>query len=432
MTWINEKLPEPDERLKTIVKDYMEEVQKGQFPLLITGKNDDRRKLNQAIRDQLQSGGLLEKGGEKIVVRDSQKRESEIDLVPGDRIVFLQNDNREEVRITGEGSAQKILNGQCGRITSLSENEFLAELLDDDGNPTGQTAAWSLDDYNFINHSYALTVHKSQGQSVNRLVQYHAPSDSRLLTRNAFLVGISRNKNGVKVYTDNTVKMTHRAAQGALKDQGLELFKIGVEKTQDPSNYVAVLVKLAREYQDRSAVILSHRDRILGTYGKLSNTPKIIRDGLNKRHDDNRQKLVDGITSATAYLPQKPSLLEREACQMIDAWKETITASEKKFEQTKKTGKGPAKSAFLRRRRKFDGTLVANLESLQAGGKKGLDDRVQKVIDELQKIEKTELFEKDATLPVGNEFDDLVPEESLVDEPIMWPEDEPEFDGLRM
>ncbi|MBN2429501.1 MAG: relaxase domain-containing protein [Deltaproteobacteria bacterium] len=428
---VNE-FPEPDECLEAIVEDYMGEVQKGQYPLIITGKNNDRKAFNQAIRDRLQSGGLLEKGGEKIIVRDSQKRESEIDLVPGDRIVFLQNDNKGKVQITGEGSAQKVLNGQCGRITSLFENEITADLLDDDGNPTGQTAIWSLDDYNFINHSYALTVHKSQGQSVNRLVQYHAHSDSCLLTRNEFLVGISRNINAVKIYTDNRVKMTHRASQGALKDQGLELFKIGVEKTRDPSNYVAALVKLAREYQARSAAISERRDRILKIYNKLSNTPKIIRDELNKFRDDNRKKLVDGIKAATAHLPQKPSLLEREACQMIDAWRETIMTSEKKFEQASKDGKGPAKSAFLRRRRKFDGKLVADLESLQAGGKKGLDDRVQKVIDELQKNEKTDLFEKDAMVQVGNEFDDLEAEESLVDEPEMWAKDEPEFDGLRM
>jgi ATP-dependent exoDNAse (exonuclease V) alpha subunit len=56
--------------------------------------------------------------------------------------------------------------------------------------------------YPFISHAYAMTVHKSQGQSIDR-VHVFADSSKGGLSTNAGYVQMSRAKEELTVYTDS-------------------------------------------------------------------------------------------------------------------------------------------------------------------------------------------------------------------------------------
>ena len=102
----------------------------------------------------------------------------------GDKIVFLKND-KQNVRIVDEKGQcvlhQSIKNGTLGTLGILEKVSDAGDVVirldskdqgvgkNDDKNHHGcdLRAQFNIKDYNHINHGYALTTHKSQGQTVD-------------------------------------------------------------------------------------------------------------------------------------------------------------------------------------------------------------------------------------------------------------------------
>ena len=57
-------------------------------------------------------------------------------------------------------------------------------------------------------HGYATTIYKSQGQTAEKVLVDANSQDKNLLSQKAFLVAVSRQKDGLTVYTDSTEKLT--------------------------------------------------------------------------------------------------------------------------------------------------------------------------------------------------------------------------------
>ena len=157
----------------------------GRGQLVLAYRNDDVARLNTGIRDQRLAAGELRAG---VTVAGA-------DYAAGDRLVFLKNDHQgREVTNLGraKGQAVGVKNGTLGTLERVSPDRFVARLDD------GRRVAFHPGQYDRIAHGYAVTIHKSQGATVDRT---YVLADS-LMNRNASYVALTRHRQDVQLYTD--------------------------------------------------------------------------------------------------------------------------------------------------------------------------------------------------------------------------------------
>jgi hypothetical protein len=153
--------------------------------LVLAYRNDDVARLNTGIRDQRLAAGEL--SGHVTVAG--------ADYAAGDRLVYLKNDHQgREVTNLGRAKGQTtgVKNGTLATLERVKPDRFVA-CLDD-----GRRVAFDPGQYDRIAHGYAVTIHKSQGATVDRTYVLADP----LMNRNASYVALTRHLEGVQVYTD--------------------------------------------------------------------------------------------------------------------------------------------------------------------------------------------------------------------------------------
>ena len=153
--------------------------------LVLAYRNADVRQLNAEIRGARTAAGELREG---VTVGG-------VEYAAGDRLVFLKNDNHgREVSNTERTDARGngVKNGTLGTVEQASPDRFVARLDD------GRQVAFSPAQYDNIAHGYAVTIHKSQGATVDRTYVLADP----MMNRNASYVALTRHREGVQVYTD--------------------------------------------------------------------------------------------------------------------------------------------------------------------------------------------------------------------------------------
>jgi len=171
----------------------------GRGQLVLAYRNDDVARLNTGIRDQRLAAGELR--GHVTVAGAN--------YAAGDRLVFLKNDHQgREVSNLGRGKRQAIgvKNGTLATLEKVSPDRFVARLDD------GRRVAFSPDQYNHIAHGYAVTIHKSQGATVDRTYVLADP----MMNRNASYVALTRHREGVHVYTDRATFADREQLDSAL------------------------------------------------------------------------------------------------------------------------------------------------------------------------------------------------------------------------
>jgi hypothetical protein len=152
--------------------------------LVIAYRNDDVLQLNAAIRSARGAAGEL---GPGIGVAG-------VEYSAGDRLLFLRNDpvGRQVVSLDSAAPAG-VHNGTLGTIEEASSSRFTVRLDD------GRRVAFNPAEYNAIAHGYAVTIHKSQGATVDRV---YALVDPRM-DRNTAYVALTRHRDEVHVYADH-------------------------------------------------------------------------------------------------------------------------------------------------------------------------------------------------------------------------------------
>lgn len=129
--------------------------------------------------------------GNHISAFTEQTREFTI----GEKIVFEKNDYLLNIR-----------NGHTGHIESFQEGVLTI------AKENGESISFKPESYNYIDYGYALTVHKSQGQTCNTVL-YVAESNDKMVNSESFYVAVTRATDEIKIYTDNTDKLAERASQ---------------------------------------------------------------------------------------------------------------------------------------------------------------------------------------------------------------------------
>lgn len=191
----------PKGRVSAIVREYMSltDAERAET-LILSAKNADRQRINEAIRAKLVEAGKVEQGKEYAVQPTKSGKMEARSFAKGDKIVFLKNDIKAGVR-----------NGTQGTIEKIEGNIFKVNI--------GKEKAVSIDitKYNRIDHAYAVTTYKAQGATVKRAIINMSSQDKGLNSRNAYYVDISRAKSKVSLYCDSRAKVGAQVKNFATK-----------------------------------------------------------------------------------------------------------------------------------------------------------------------------------------------------------------------
>lgn len=192
-----------DKSIDLVMRDALQAHADGtdwQEILLLADRNQSVRSLNNRVREHRFEIGELDKAQQvRIPVETGRGDYADLDLVPGDRIMLRKNQ-----KLDGE----PVYNGDRATLTGI---ERVQTGTDDNGEPiydtkltarldrTKQEVSCNLSDYASIDHAYAMTVHKSQGLTVDRAFYLTSDSTDRRLAYVAF----TRSRQACSFYIGN-------------------------------------------------------------------------------------------------------------------------------------------------------------------------------------------------------------------------------------
>jgi len=147
----------------------------GDMGIILASTNRECKELNDLAREKLKEAGEL--GYEQSFSSEY----GTIEIAEGDRIMFTKNDIYMGVK-----------NGSQGTVVSVKKNQYTVQLN------SGDTISVDAS-FGYVRHSYAMTTHKSQGQSVSRCYIY---SSGKMISTQLGYVQISRGKDMTRIYCD--------------------------------------------------------------------------------------------------------------------------------------------------------------------------------------------------------------------------------------
>ena len=125
-------------------------------------------------------------------------------------IYWIKNNNED-----GTG----IFNGELGTITKINEETKQIEVCFDDE----KNAWYEFNELDQIEHSYSITIHKSQGSEFDVVIMCLPQAAPMLLTRNLLYTGITRAKELLIVLgTNNVVNFMIQNTETKKRNTGLE------------------------------------------------------------------------------------------------------------------------------------------------------------------------------------------------------------------
>jgi len=250
-----------EERLGAIAREYAREPQ---GTLVISPDNESRRELNTLIHREMQSRGDVNPEEHKLRVLDSRNEMTgadrqwatqygEGDLVrytrgskvlgidPGeyarvDRVVAHENritierengsqqtyDPRrlsgvavyqegqrefsqgDRVQFTAPSRELQVANRELGTIERVSHSGNLEIRMD-----SGREVRFNIRDHPHLDHGYAVTSHRSQGQTADRVLIHVDTEKSELLVNDRFAyVSVSRAQHDAQIYTNDGSKLS--------------------------------------------------------------------------------------------------------------------------------------------------------------------------------------------------------------------------------
>lgn len=154
--------------------------------IILASKNDDVNLINEKIRDGLKAQGKLQGEAAKVLCNDGAEREFAI----GDRIIMTATQK------TNDFDAKKLNNSEVGEVIGFgrtaSKKIRTLQVRMDDGQVIFLDAKKELS----VNHGYASTVHKSQGQTKEKSFFYV----TNLVDMHTAYVACSRHKSDMHLY----------------------------------------------------------------------------------------------------------------------------------------------------------------------------------------------------------------------------------------
>lgn len=213
--------PNKGEAIEHLVQDWFEDPNSHPNKIMLAGTRYETRLCNEKARQLLKANGTINLSvSARISCGDGYERE----FCVGDRILFSKNHLPLGVK-----------NGTAGHVKNI--------YLDTDGNTqfqvvtdSSETVNFRTEDYNHLLHGYCVSVHKSQGATVNKT---YLLTNERMTDREWSYVALSRSRGDTKIYTiqDEFESLPDRLATSHQKDSSIdyESEKIAFEYSSEVS-----------------------------------------------------------------------------------------------------------------------------------------------------------------------------------------------------
>lgn len=191
-----------DEAINAILDEWQEGRDAGMSQLILTATNADARAINSAARERLKALGVLGRD------HGFELADESLSLAVGDRILFRKNDR-----------TLKVKNGTTGIVTAIDGGNIVVAI---DGTPP-RAIRVDLATYPHVTHGYAVTIHKSQGATVDRAFILASP----LMDRHSAYVALSRHRTEVALHWSedrfaDRAAVVRRLSRARLKDVTLD------------------------------------------------------------------------------------------------------------------------------------------------------------------------------------------------------------------
>ena len=161
--------------IKGMGRAIVSDIEKGRETLGLAHTNADVVRINEAVRHQLKERGKLQ---DEIPFETSKGERA---FAAGDRLVFLQNDKK-----LGGG----VKNGMLGEVRRVKDGTITVRT------DCGKNVSFDKSRYDSIDHGFAVTVHKSQGATI----QHTHVLATRGFTRNLSYVAMTRHRESLNVH----------------------------------------------------------------------------------------------------------------------------------------------------------------------------------------------------------------------------------------
>ncbi len=179
------------------------DMQDGKTSIGLAGTRAEVHQINQLAKAEAQQAGLVSDKNHEFKTERGARQFSD-----GDRVIFLEN-NRLDAPRGGVGSVE-VKNGTTGTVEKAGDGVLRVNL------DNGKTVMVREDKYRHIDHGYAMTVHKSQGVTVDRA--HLMPG--RMTDQHSAYVGASRHRETVQIHgtAEQVKEMRQTASRDHTKD----------------------------------------------------------------------------------------------------------------------------------------------------------------------------------------------------------------------
>ena len=183
-------------RLITVAAQYDKNT------LILTGTRQSRDSLNGLIRDDLAARGVIDRTTAvtfktSLTDADGAMRTVTREFANGDVVTFLKNDYRKGFDVR---------NGERGEVLNTSEDGLTIRLED------GREVEVDMERYSALDHGYAMTTYKSQGQTYDKVVVDADTRAPHLQDQRNTYVQITRARDDIRVYTDDKAGLRESSA----------------------------------------------------------------------------------------------------------------------------------------------------------------------------------------------------------------------------
>jgi conjugative relaxase-like TrwC/TraI family protein len=274
------EIVDPHQRIEAIAKNYAAHPEN---TIIVSPDNASRRTINQAVRQELQTLGSLDKEnhsmrvltprsdmtgadrawaaryqagdvlhyirGSKEIGIEGRSYARVVSIDPKENLVTIQKPNGEQVsydpsrlrgisayheierefaigdriQFTAPNRALQVANRDLGTIQQIDGNSNISVRMDGDKD---RTVTFNADEMRHFEHGYAVTSHSSQGLTAERvLVNMDTNVYSELIDNRFAYVSVSRASHDAQIFTNNAATLAESLSRDVTKASAIDFGK---------------------------------------------------------------------------------------------------------------------------------------------------------------------------------------------------------------